>query len=126
MLDDATCVNVPGPRRHPYHQGQRQQQQQQHQQQDQRSDGLEDFLHFRGSTGQEMVAHEMTQSYTQLLQTGQEPQEFISLEELQPRLRHTVHDARDHIASTSLSASHLYQHYHHEQPSYYNLSSVQQ
>jgi len=77
------------------------------------------------------VAQEMAQGYTQLLHpaTAQEPQEFISLEELQPRIHHqehhgTVHDTCAQIAST-VSQFHR-QHQQQQQQDYYNLLSVQE
>jgi len=110
---------------------------------------LDDLLRFRSTTtgqGQEeMVAQEMAQGYTQLLHSAavpaQEPQEYISLEELQPRIHHQEHHRSVHDTCTQLttSASQLYhqhnqhqqqqqsggqQHQQHQQD-YYNLSSVQ-
>ncbi|XP_029670390.1 aryl hydrocarbon receptor nuclear translocator-like protein 1 isoform X3 [Formica exsecta] len=96
---------------------------------------LHDLLQFRGTgttTGpgrEDMVAQEMAQGYTQLLHsaTVQEPQEFISLQELQPRIHH-----QDTCAQIVSSVSELY---HQQQQqrngdqrprNYYNLSSVQE
>ncbi|CAK9803789.1 hypothetical protein ANTPLA_LOCUS3819 [Anthophora plagiata] len=138
VVGDGTSVNICG-----LHQQQQQQQQQQHslhhryrQEQSQlqqhyqqrQEEELEDFLCFRGPPEQEMVAQEMAHSYTQLLHPGQEPQEFISLEELQPRIHqeHHVHDNRSQVVSTMSSTGvQLYQH-HQQQRSYYNLSAVQE
>lgn len=144
MVGDGTCVNTCGLHQrqqqhspgHRYRQEQpqlQQQQQQQYQQQRQQEE-LEDFLYFRGPPDQEMVAQEMAQSYTQLLHPSQEPQEFISLEELHPRIHqeHRVHDNRGRVVSTILSSdTQLYQHHHHhqqqqQQGNYYNLSAVQE
>lgn len=138
MVGDGTCVSTCGLHQHQQHQQphsrghryrqeqpQQPQQQQQYQQQRQQEE-LEDFLCFRGPPEQEMVAQEMAQSYTQLLQPSQEPQEFISLEELHPRI-HQEH--RVQVVSTiSSTGSQLYQHHHQQQQrgSYYNLSAVQE
>ncbi|XP_077264822.1 basic helix-loop-helix ARNT-like protein cyc [Temnothorax americanus] len=166
---DGACVNVH------YHQHQHQQQHQQQQQQQQQQQRhhhhqlqqqqqhhpsagseLDDFLRYRGTgitTGQrqeEMVAQEMAQGYTQLLHSAaavpaQETPEYISLEELQPRIHHQEHYRTVHDTCTQLatSASQLYhQHHQHQQQQhqrnggqqqqqqqhqrdYYNLSSVQ-
>ncbi|XP_020292952.1 aryl hydrocarbon receptor nuclear translocator-like protein 1 [Pseudomyrmex gracilis] len=77
-----------------------------------------------------MVAQEMAQGYTQLLHsaaattttTSQEPREFISLEELQPRLHHREHACMQ-IAS---SAAQLYHHHQQQQRNQPNNSSQQQ
>ncbi|XP_076241212.1 basic helix-loop-helix ARNT-like protein cyc isoform X3 [Calliopsis andreniformis] len=133
VVGDGACVNTCNPhqqqQRHQFRQDQPQLQQQYQQRQEEE---LEDLLCFRGPPEQEMVAQEMAQTYTQLLHTGQEPQEFISLEELQPRIHqdHHVHDTRGEVISTMTSTSaQLYHHHHHhhqQQPrSYYNLSAVQ-
>ncbi|XP_043585056.1 aryl hydrocarbon receptor nuclear translocator-like protein 1 isoform X1 [Bombus pyrosoma] len=143
MVGDGTCVNTCGLHQHqqqhsPGHryrqeQPQLQQQQQQQYQQQRQQEELEDFLYFRGPPDQEMVAQEMAQSYTQLLHPSQEPQEFISLEELHPRIHqeHRVHDNRGRVVSTILSSdTQLYQHHHQQQQqqqgNYYNLSAVQE
>nr|XP_034175022.1 aryl hydrocarbon receptor nuclear translocator-like protein 1 isoform X5 [Osmia lignaria] len=107
-----------------YRQDQPQLQQNQQQYRRHQEEELEDLLCFRGPPEQEMVAQEMAQSYTQLLHPGQEPQEFISLEELQPRIHQDHHD-RGQVISTSAQ---LYQHPHQQeqQRSYYNLSAVQE
>ncbi|XP_017792525.1 PREDICTED: sex-determining region Y protein-like, partial [Habropoda laboriosa] len=138
VVGDGTGVNTCGLRQH--------QQQQQHSQrhryreeqsqlqphyQQRQEEELEDFLCFRGPPEQEMVAQEMAHSYTQLLHPGQEPQEFISLEELQPRIHqeHHVHDNHSQVVSTmSPTGAQLYQHHHQQQQqrSYYNLSAVQE
>ncbi|XP_076241204.1 basic helix-loop-helix ARNT-like protein cyc isoform X2 [Calliopsis andreniformis] len=134
VVGDGACVNTCNPhqqqQRHQFRQDQPQLQQQYQQRQEEE---LEDLLCFRGPPEQEMVAQEMAQTYTQLLHTGQEPQEFISLEELQPRIHqdHHVHDTRGEVISTMTSTSaQLYHHHHHhhqQQPrSYYNLSAVQE
>jgi len=95
-----------------------------------------------------MVAQEMAQGYTQLLHSAtavpaQETQEYISLQELQPRIHHQEHHRTVHDTCTQLatSASQLYhQHHQHQQQQrnggqqqqqqhqrdYYNLSSVQE
>ncbi|CAD1477086.1 unnamed protein product [Heterotrigona itama] len=147
VVGDGTCVNTCGLHQHQqqHSQGHRyrqqqslqqqqsQPQQQQHYQQQRQQEELEDFLCFRGPPEQEMVAQEMAQSYTQLLQPSQEPQEFISLEELHPRIHqeHRVHDSRGQVVSAiSSTGSQLYQHHHQhqqqQQGSYYNLSAVQE
>ncbi|XP_072763925.1 basic helix-loop-helix ARNT-like protein 1 isoform X3 [Anoplolepis gracilipes] len=97
---------------------------------------LHDLLQFRGTettTGpgrEEMVVQEMAQGYSQLLHSAavQEPQEFISLQELQPRIHH-----QDTCAQIVSSASQLYhqqqqqqQNDDQQQRNYYNLSSVQE
>ncbi|OAD53726.1 Aryl hydrocarbon receptor nuclear translocator-like protein 1 [Eufriesea mexicana] len=137
VVGDGTCVNTCGLHQHQQHSQchryrqespQLQQHQQQYQQRQQEE--LEDLLCFRGPSEQEMVVQEMAQSYTQLLHPGQEPQEFISLEELQPRIlqEHRVHDNRGQVVSTiSSTTSQLYHHHHQQQQqrSYYNLSAVQ-
>lgn len=107
-----------------YRQDQPQLQQSQQQYRRHQEEELEDLLCFRGPPEQEMVAQEMAQSYTQLLHPGQEPQEFISLEELQPRIHQDHHD-RGQVISTNAQ---LYQHPHQQeqQRSYYNLSAVQE
>ncbi|XP_078052039.1 uncharacterized protein LOC144478176 isoform X2 [Augochlora pura] len=89
---------------------------------------LEDLLCFRGPPDQEMVAQEMAQSYTQLLHPAQEPQEFISLEELQPRIHQDHHNARGQgVAGITSAGAQLYQHHqHHPTRCYYNLSAVQE
>ncbi|XP_018402114.1 PREDICTED: aryl hydrocarbon receptor nuclear translocator-like protein 1 [Cyphomyrmex costatus] len=167
---DGACVND---RMLHYHQHQHQQHPHQQQQQPQRhhhqlqqqqqhpsaESELDDLLRFRGTgttTGQrqeEMVAQEMAQGYTQLLHSAaavpvQETQEYISLEELQPRIHHQEHHRTVHDTCTQLatSASQLYhQHHQHQQQQqsggqqqqqqqqqqqhqrdYYNLSSVQE
>ncbi|XP_024942293.1 aryl hydrocarbon receptor nuclear translocator-like protein 1 isoform X2 [Cephus cinctus] len=76
------------------------------------------------SEGAEMVAQEMAQGYTQLLHSNQEPQEFISLEVLRPRI-HQDH----HRLTISATRNHLYHHQPqqpHIQPLYYDLSNVQE
>ncbi|XP_067211846.1 protein cycle isoform X2 [Linepithema humile] len=146
---DGACVNdriLHYHQRHPHH---HQRHCELQQQQQSAEPELDDLLRFRGSgsttTGQrrgEMVAQEMAQGYTQLLHpaTAQEPQEFISLEELQPRIHHqehhgTVHDTCVQIAS---SVSQLHRQHHQQQRQtdqqqqqqqqrdYYNLLSVQE
>ncbi|XP_033338950.1 basic helix-loop-helix ARNT-like protein cyc isoform X5 [Megalopta genalis] len=89
---------------------------------------LEDLLCFRGPPDQEMVAQEMAQSYTQLLHSSQEPQEFISLEELQPRIHQDHNNARGQVATgMTTTGIQLYQHHqHHPTRCYYNLSAVQE
>ncbi|CAL7935892.1 unnamed protein product [Xylocopa violacea] len=127
VVGDGTCVSTTSLHQHQQQYSQRhryRQEQHQHQQPYQQRHGeeeLEDLLCFRGPPEQEMVAQEMAQSYTQLLHPGQESQEFISLEELQPRLHqeHHVHDNR------GPTGAQLYQH-HQQQRSYYNLSAVQE
>ncbi|XP_011879757.1 PREDICTED: aryl hydrocarbon receptor nuclear translocator-like protein 1 isoform X2 [Vollenhovia emeryi] len=160
---DGACVND---RMLHYHQHQHQQhphqpqqrhhhrQLQQPQQHPSAESELDDLLRFRGTattTGQgqeEMVAQGMAQGYTQLLHSAaavpaQETQEYISLEELQPRIHHQEHHRAVHDTCTQLatSASQLYhQHHQHQQQQrsgggqqqqqqhqrdYYNLSSVQ-
>ncbi|KAK2586589.1 hypothetical protein KPH14_011466 [Odynerus spinipes] len=70
--------------------------------------------------GQEMMADEMSQGYTQLIHPVQEAQEFISLEEFCPRLHQ---DTRSH----DLRAQQLYHHHQQQQQRrYYNLSSIQE
>ncbi|XP_011879758.1 PREDICTED: aryl hydrocarbon receptor nuclear translocator-like protein 1 isoform X3 [Vollenhovia emeryi] len=159
---DGACVND---RMLHYHQHQHQQhphqpqqrhhhrQLQQPQQHPSAESELDDLLRFRGTattTGQgqeEMVAQGMAQGYTQLLHSAaavpaQETQEYISLEELQPRIHHQEHHRAVHDTCTQLatSASQLYhQHHQHQQQQrsgggqqqqqqhqrdYYNLSSV--
>ncbi|XP_025073744.1 protein cycle isoform X2 [Pogonomyrmex barbatus] len=138
---------------HPHQQQQQQRQQQQQQQQHSSTEPeLDDLLRFPSSgaatgQGQEMVAQEMAQGYTQLLHStvvvpAQEPpQEYITIEELQPRLHHQEHHRIVHDTCTQLatSVSQLYHqhHQHHQQQQqsggqqqqqqrdYYNLSSVQ-
>ncbi|XP_043260311.1 aryl hydrocarbon receptor nuclear translocator-like protein 1 isoform X1 [Colletes gigas] len=136
VVGDATCVRSTDLHQHPSCHHYRQEQQahpQQHQQQYQhrQEEELEDLLCFRGPSEQEMVAQEMAQSYTQLLHPDQEPQEFISLEELQPHLHqeHHVHNNHGQVVSTMPSTNaQLYQHHHqqHHHRSYYNLSAVQE
>ncbi|XP_070510756.1 basic helix-loop-helix ARNT-like protein 1 isoform X2 [Cardiocondyla obscurior] len=87
-----------------------------------------------------MVAQEMAQSYAQLLHSAvptQEAQEYISLEELQPRIHHQEHHraVHDTCAQLATSASQLYLQHHQQQRGdsqqpqhqrdYYDLSSVQ-
>lgn len=124
---DGTCVND---RILHYHQHP---QQHPHQQQHSPTESeLHDLLQFRGTgttTGsgrQEMVAQDMAEGYTQLLHSAavQEPQEFISLQELQPRIHR-----QDICAQIVSSASQLYHHQQRngdQQRNYYNLSSVQE
>ncbi|KZC05014.1 Aryl hydrocarbon receptor nuclear translocator-like protein 1 [Dufourea novaeangliae] len=90
-------------------------------QQQRQEEELEELLCFCGPPAQEMVAQEMAPGYTHLLHSGQEPQEFISLEALQPRVHqeHNVHDGQ--VASMTSTGGQLYQ-----QRSYYNLSAVQE
>lgn len=127
---DGTCVND---RILHYHQHP---QQYPHQQQHSPTESeLHELLQFRGTgpttgSGQgEMVAQEMAEeSYTQLLHSTavQEPQEFISLQELQPRIH------QDTCAQIVSSASQLYHQQQQQrngdqqQRNYYNLSSVQE
>ena len=70
-----------------------------------------------------MVAQVMSQGvFGQLLQSSQEPEEFIALEELRPRLQQL--NRNRNLEETSISETHLY-----PQPdlqSYYNLSPKQQ
>lgn len=128
---DGACVND---RMLHYHQHQHQQHPHQLQQQQQHPE-LDDLLRFRdteATTGQgqeEMVAQEMAQGYTQLLHSAaavsaQETQEYISLEELQPRIHH-----QEHHRSVHDTCAQLYQQQHQQrqqqQRDYYNLSSVQ-
>ncbi|XP_046750946.1 aryl hydrocarbon receptor nuclear translocator-like protein 1 isoform X2 [Diprion similis] len=76
----------------------------------------------------DMVAQEMAQGYTQLLRGGQEPQEFISLEELKPRLQDQDHHgySQTHNEVQTVPASPNAALYHHsgQQRSYYNLTPV--
>ncbi|XP_017889557.1 aryl hydrocarbon receptor nuclear translocator-like protein 1 isoform X2 [Ceratina calcarata] len=127
VVGDGTCVSAvhqhqPVSQRYQRQEQSRQQQQQQQQYQQRRGEELEDLLCFRGPPEQEMVAQEMAQSYTQLLHPGQEPQEFISLEELQPRI-HQEHHVHDEHRGGQVSGAQLY---HQQQRSYYNLSAVQE
>lgn len=128
VVVDGTCVNACGLHHHHHQRNQCHRYRQESQQYQQRQqEELEDLLCFRGPPEQEMVAQEMAQSYTQLLHPGQEPQEFISLEELQPRIlqEHRVHDNQV-VSAISSTAGQIYQHHHQQQRSYYNLSAVQE
>lgn len=58
-----------------------------------------------------MVVQDMAQSYSQLFHTSQEPQEFMSLEELNPELIHNETQTRPpqhEWVSTSNTTAHLY------------------
>lgn len=74
----------------------------------------------------EMVAQEMAQGYTQLLHGVQEPQEFMSLEELKPRLHQEHHNlSQNHIQNaTTITNTGLYHLPEQQQQSYYNLTSM--
>lgn len=107
-----------------------------HQQQHSTESQLHDFLQFRGTgatTGsgpEDMVAQEMAEGYTQLLHSVavQEPQEFISLQELQPRI-HPQDICAQIVSSTSHQLYHQQQQQRNgdqQQRNYYNLSSVQE
>ncbi|XP_032685430.1 protein cycle isoform X3 [Odontomachus brunneus] len=116
----------PHHRDHHHHRHHHRELQQQHQPPEPEPE-LDDLLRFRGSTGQEMVVQEMAQGYTQLLHTAQEPQEFISLDELQPRVHQEHHRVHDTCAQIASSASQLYQQQQQQQQrNYYNLSTVQE
>lgn len=96
---------------------------------------LNEFLSFRGSndnTSREMVAQDMALSYNELFQATQQPQEFMSLEELSQRVHQDDHQS----VSTSSTSAHLYlggqndqepPQQHQQQPqqrTYYNLSAL--
>lgn len=104
-----------------------------HQQQDQRQRDIQsgDLFRYRYPVA-EMVAQEMSQGYTQLLHQTHEPQEYISLEELRPRLNQENHNQnhRDNhhnqISTSTSNTEQLYQHQNYQEPNYYNLSNVQE
>ena len=77
-----------------------------------------------------MVAQEMSQGYTQLLHQSHEPQEYISLEELRPRLNqeHNNQNHRDHdqISTPTSNADQLYQRQNYEQPNYFKLLTAEE
>ncbi|XP_043478053.1 aryl hydrocarbon receptor nuclear translocator-like protein 1 isoform X2 [Leptopilina heterotoma] len=81
-----------------------------------------------------MVAQEMSQGYTQLLHQTHEPQEYISLEELRPRINQENNHSQDHhrdnhhnqISTPTSTTEQLYQHQNYQEPNYYNLSNVQE
>ncbi|XP_015125272.1 aryl hydrocarbon receptor nuclear translocator-like protein 1 isoform X1 [Diachasma alloeum] len=55
------------------------------------TDGLDQLLNFHrtnNNNNREMVAQDMAQSYNQLFHAAQEPQDFVSLEELRPQVHH--------------------------------------
>ncbi|XP_076288980.1 basic helix-loop-helix ARNT-like protein cyc isoform X3 [Lasioglossum baleicum] len=114
--------------RHRYYREQTQLEDHRQQYQQRQEEELEDLLCFRGPPDQEMVAQEMAQSYTQLLHPSQEPQEYISLEELQPRIHQDHHSNRGQVVTgMSSTGTQLYQHHQHHPPRcYYNLSAVQE
>ncbi|XP_008556124.1 basic helix-loop-helix ARNT-like protein 1 isoform X1 [Microplitis demolitor] len=91
---------------------------------------LDEFLHCRGcnDNNREMVGQDMAQSYNELFHAAQEPQEFISLEELGPRITSTDHHCHP-VANTVINNDQLYgdadEGQHQSQPrTYYNLSSL--
>lgn len=88
------------------------------QQQEQQHDS--DYDNFTpNSYRTDMVAQVMSQGvYGQLVQSAQEPEEFIALEELRPRLQ------RDKYDETPISDASLYQ--QQDLQSYYSLSSMQE
>lgn len=116
--------------RHPHHH-QHHHPHQDQQQQQQRDFESRDLYRYRYPEA-EMVAQEMSQGYTQLLHQSHEPQEYISLEELRPRLNQEHHnqnhrDNRHNQISTSISnTEQLYQHQNYQEPNYYTLSNVQE
>ncbi|KAK0180657.1 hypothetical protein PV327_003020 [Microctonus hyperodae] len=80
---------------------------------------------------QEMVAQDMAQSYKELFHVTQEPQEFITLEELGPRVQ--AEDHHNQRVPTSDTSANLFldnqterssQQSDHQQRTYYNLSSL--
>ena len=86
-----------------------------------------------------MVAQEISPGFTQLLHQSHEPQEYITLEELGPRLdqehhnqnhqtqqNHQEHQDQDQISTPTTYADQLYRHQNYQQPSYYNLMGVQE
>ncbi|XP_012279375.1 protein cycle isoform X2 [Orussus abietinus] len=70
-----------------------------------------------------MVAQDMSHGYTELLRSSQDPQEFVSLEELHPRVHqdHRDHDRGQDVSTSRNPATCLYQ---DQQQTYYNLSVV--
>ncbi|XP_033222233.1 aryl hydrocarbon receptor nuclear translocator-like protein 1 isoform X2 [Belonocnema kinseyi] len=81
----------------------------------------------------EMVAQEMSPCYSQLLHQSHQPQEYISLDELGPRLdqehpnqNHQDEQDRNQISARTTFADELYQHQNYQQPSYYNFTTVQE
>ncbi|XP_063987230.1 basic helix-loop-helix ARNT-like protein 1 isoform X2 [Diachasmimorpha longicaudata] len=55
------------------------------------TDGLDQLLNFHrtnNNNNRDMVAQDMAQSYNQLFHAAQEPQDFVSLEELRPQVHH--------------------------------------
>lgn len=91
---------------------------------------LDEFLHCRGcnDNNREMVGQDMAQSYNELFHAAQEPQEFISLEELGPRIT-TDHHCHQTVANPGINSDQLYgdtdEGQHQSQPrTYYNLSSL--
>ncbi|KAH0535861.1 aryl hydrocarbon receptor nuclear translocator-like protein 1 isoform X2 [Cotesia glomerata] len=91
---------------------------------------LDEFLHCRGcnDNNREMVGQDMAQSYNELFHAAQEPQEFISLEELGPRIT-TDHHCHQTVANPGINSDQLYgdtdDGQHQSQPrTYYNLSSL--
>ncbi|XP_046492220.1 basic helix-loop-helix ARNT-like protein 1 isoform X2 [Neodiprion pinetum] len=85
-------------------------------------------IHRRQEQPADMVAQEMAQGYTQLLHDGQEPQEFISLEELKPRLqdqdRHGRTQSHNEVRTVPASPNSALYHHSGQQRSYYNLTPV--
>ena len=80
-----------------------------------------------------MVAQDMAQSYDQLFPTSCEPEEFISLEELEPHVHHDHCQTQAHRVSTSSTSAHLYPGNQNQQNvvdqqqwTYYNLSPAEQ
>lgn len=90
----------------------------------QEEDDIESFYQSSDPIGVEMVAQEMAQSYTRLLHGSQEPQEFISLEELKPILHQDQQHTQNHNQTVSTTNNQLYHHSAQQQQSYYDLNSV--
>ncbi|XP_031833873.2 basic helix-loop-helix ARNT-like protein cyc isoform X2 [Nomia melanderi] len=133
VVGDGTCVNSGVHQhhqqhfqRHRYYREQPQLGDHRQQYQQRQEEELEDLLCFRGPSAQEMVAQEMAQSYTQLLHPSQEPQEFISLEELQPRIHQENHDTRGQVVTGMSSTGAQLYHQHQPPRCYYSLSAVQE
>lgn len=80
-----------------------------------------------------MVAKEISHCYPQLLHQSHQPQEYISLEELGPRLNqehlnqnHQYQQDQNQIYAPTTFANQLYQYENYQQPSHYNLTNVQE
>ncbi|XP_011315360.1 aryl hydrocarbon receptor nuclear translocator-like protein 1 isoform X2 [Fopius arisanus] len=86
------------------------------------TDGLDQLLNFHrtnNNNNREMVAQDMAQSYNQLFHAAQEPQEFVSLEELRPH-----HHGQNIIVA---SGPHIYlneRDNEHGQRTYLNLAAL--